>query len=63
MFGGFGGMELVIVLVIVLILFGSRLPSAMGNLGKSIVSFKKGMKDESEAGSESEAVEKKETTH
>lgn len=42
---GLGPMELVIFAVIVLVLFGSRLPSVMRNLGGSISSFKKGMTD------------------
>ncbi len=40
-----GWMELVIVLVIIMMLFGSRLPSTMRSLGQSLVQFKKGMKD------------------
>lgn len=35
--------ELLIIAVIVLLLFGKRLPSVMGSLGKSIVEFKKGV--------------------
>ncbi len=35
--------ELLIVAVIVLLLFGKRLPGVMGSLGKSIVEFKKGV--------------------
>ncbi len=55
---GFGTTELIIVAVIVLLLFGSRLPSAMGNLGKSIVEFKKGVKGaEDEASADSETRE------
>ena len=40
-----GGMELVIVVFIILLLFGSRLPSTMRSLGQSLVQFKKGMKE------------------
>ena len=61
---GFGHMELIVLLVVVLLLFGSRLPSAMGNLGKSIVEFKKGVKgidEEKTSGSTAES-ETKETT-
>ncbi|MCA9062033.1 MAG: twin-arginine translocase TatA/TatE family subunit [Planctomycetaceae bacterium] len=54
MFGIPGGMEMIIVLVIVLLLFGNRLPGAMKSLGQSFVSFKKGMREESEDGSEPE---------
>lgn len=44
---GFIGMpglpELAIIAFVVLLLFGKRLPSVMGSLGKSIVEFKKGV--------------------
>ena len=53
---GFGPMELAIVAGIVLLLFGGRLPGAMRNLGRSVVEFKKGVKDiedHSEAGAKS----------
>ena len=40
-----GWMELVIVLVIIMMLFGSRLPSTMRSLGQSLVQFKKGMRE------------------
>ncbi len=36
--------ELIVILGIGLLLFGSRLPSVGKNLGKSIVEFKKGLK-------------------
>lgn len=42
---GLGTPELIVLAVIVLLLFGSRLPSAMKSLGMSINSFKKGMKE------------------
>ena len=42
---GLGTPELIVLAIIVLVLFGSRLPSAMRSLGSSINSFKKGMKD------------------
>ncbi len=40
----FSGWELLVILVIGLLLFGSRLPSVGKNLGKSIIEFKKGIK-------------------
>ncbi len=43
-----GPMELVIVLVIVMVLFGNRLPGTMRSLGQSLVQFKKGMRDNDE---------------
>ena len=42
---GLGPMEMLIVGVIVLLLFGNRLPSVMRSLGKGVVEFKKGVKD------------------
>ncbi len=43
-----GPFELAIIGGIVLLLFGSRLPSAMRNLGQSVNSFKKGLKEDDE---------------
>ncbi len=40
---GIGTTELVIVAIIILILFGSRLPSVMRSLGQGVVEFKKGV--------------------
>lgn len=44
-FGLPNGLELVIFLAIVLLLFGNRLPDVMRSLGRSIVEFKKGQND------------------
>lgn len=38
-------MELVIVMVVVLLLFGNRVPGVMRSLGRSIVEFKKGAQE------------------
>jgi sec-independent protein translocase protein TatA len=43
---GLGTTELMVFLVIALLLFGSRLPSTMRSLGKSVNEFKKGLKEE-----------------
>lgn len=43
---GFGTGELLLVSFIVLLLFGSRLPSVMKSLGESFRSFKQGMHEE-----------------
>jgi sec-independent protein translocase protein TatA len=36
-------MEMIIVLVVVLLLFGNRLPSVMRSLGRGVTEFKKGI--------------------
>jgi sec-independent protein translocase protein TatA len=43
-FGMPGPFEMFIIAVIVLLLFGNRLPSVMRSLGKGITEFKKGVK-------------------
>jgi sec-independent protein translocase protein TatA len=45
---GLGGAELIVVGLIVLLLFGSRLPSVMRSLGQSVTSFKSGLNDDEE---------------
>jgi sec-independent protein translocase protein TatA len=40
-----GPMELIIVAMIFLLLFGNRLPDVMRSLGRSIVEFKKGARE------------------
>jgi sec-independent protein translocase protein TatA len=40
---GIGTTELIIIAIIILILFGSRLPSVMRSLGQGVVEFKKGV--------------------
>ena len=42
-FGMPGHFELLIVLVILLLLFGNRLPGVMRSLGRGVVEFKKGV--------------------
>ena len=39
-----GGWELIVVALVMLLLFGSRLPKVAKGLGRSIVEFKKGIK-------------------
>lgn len=41
----FSGPNLLIMLVVVLLLFGNRLPETMRNLGKSMTEFKKGVRE------------------
>lgn len=38
-----GGYDLLIILIIVLVLFGNRLPSVMRSLGQGVTEFKKGV--------------------
>lgn len=40
---GVGQTELIIILVVIFILFGHRLPSVMRSLGRGVVEFKEGM--------------------
>jgi sec-independent protein translocase protein TatA len=41
--GGFSTFHWIIVLIIVLLLFGNRLPSMMRSLGRGVTEFKKGL--------------------
>jgi sec-independent protein translocase protein TatA len=43
--GMIGQWELVVILVIALLVFGKRLPDIARSVGKSLSSFKKGLKD------------------
>jgi sec-independent protein translocase protein TatA len=54
-FMGIGQWELIIILVVIFILFGHRLPSVMRSLGRGVVEFKEGMAgipEKDEAGKE-----------
>jgi sec-independent protein translocase protein TatA len=54
---GLGPMELMIVGVVAVLLFGKRLPEVGRSMGKSIVEFKKGMRDgEQDAGPEQQKL-------
>lgn len=52
-----GPLELAILAVILLLLFGNRLPGLMRSVGRSVVEFKKGVNDKDE--DQPEAVENK----
>lgn len=57
--GGLSAFHWLVVMVIVLLLFGNRLPSVMRSLGRGVVEFKKGMEGiEEELNSEPEKSEK-----
>ena len=45
LFGSLGPVEIGVILLIGILLFGKRLPEVGRGLGKSIVEFKKGLKD------------------
>ena len=44
-FGAPGPQELIIILIIVLIFFGTKIPSVMRSMGQGVNEFKKGLKD------------------
>lgn len=50
-FGLPGNAEFIILLVVILLLFGNRLPGAMKNLGQSFVQFKKGIRENDDTNS------------
>jgi sec-independent protein translocase protein TatA len=52
---GIGTTELLVVMLVLLILFGHRLPSLMRSLGQSATSFKQGMRDATDLDASSEA--------
>ena len=43
LFAMFGPLEMMIVALVILLLFGNRLPSVMRSLGQGMVEFKKGV--------------------
>lgn len=43
-----GPVELVVIAVVILLLFGNRLPGVMRSLGRGVVEFKKGVSGEEE---------------
>jgi sec-independent protein translocase protein TatA len=54
---GFSGWEIIVVALVILLLFGNRLPGLMRSLGQGVVEFKKGVQgieEDEEAGTRSE---------
>ncbi|MEW6741966.1 MAG: twin-arginine translocase TatA/TatE family subunit [Planctomycetota bacterium] len=43
-----GGMELLVILAVVLLLFGGRIPSVARSLGRGITEFKRGIREKPE---------------
>ena len=53
---GIGWLEIVIVLGVVLLLFGNRLPGTMRSLGRSLIEFKRGLQGADESKPEATAA-------
>ena len=56
-----GAFEIVIIGVVVLLLFGNRLPSVMRSLGRGVIEFKKGVQgvdDEDDDGTTTDRLDK-----
>ena len=51
--------QIIVVLIVIMLLFGSRLPDVMRSLGRSVTEFKKGINEpEDETGETAKKVEK-----
>jgi len=48
MFNMPGGFEWLVILIVALLIFGSRLPSVMRSLGRGVAEFKKGLRESEE---------------
>ncbi|RMG10514.1 MAG: twin-arginine translocase TatA/TatE family subunit [Planctomycetota bacterium] len=46
---GLGGTELLVILILALLIFGSRLPSVMRSAGQSVSAFKQGLNEIADA--------------
>lgn len=51
-----GWMEMLVIALVILLLFGNRLPSVMRSLGRGVVEFKKGLSDQGGDEQEDKAV-------
>ncbi|MAT72529.1 MAG: twin-arginine translocase TatA/TatE family subunit [Planctomycetaceae bacterium] len=54
--------QLIVLALIVLLLFGNRLPSVMRNLGEGVTEFKKGLKND-ESDTNSRIEDQRDTSH
>jgi TatA/E family protein of Tat protein translocase len=45
-FGGLGPVELVVILLVALLVFGRRLPEVARSMGQGLVEFRKGLRDD-----------------
>ena len=44
-FGGIGHTEIIIIVVVMLLVFGNRIPEVMRSLGRGVTQFKRGIRD------------------
>ena len=64
MFAMNGPWEWIIILVLILILFGAgKLPNVLGQMGKGVRAFKKGLKDDEDQKSIEASAESTDSTH
>ena len=56
-FGIPGGWEWIVILAVVLLLFGHRLPGMARNLGSGITQFKRGLKEGEKSGDQKSSIE------
>ncbi len=59
LFGSFGYGEILVILFVLLLVFGTRLPEVARSLGKSLSQFKKGMREIEEEPPEKEEKDEK----
>lgn len=51
-----GWVEMLVIALVILLLFGNRLPSVMRSLGRGVVEFKKGLSDQGDEDQDEKAV-------
>lgn len=51
-----GWVEMLVIALVILLLFGNRLPSVMRSLGRGVVEFKKGLSDQGDDEREEKSV-------